>query len=377
MAFTSLSFIAFITAVVLLTSALPTPGGRSLVLLGANLVFIASYIDRFSQVAPLAAFLLLSYFIIEGVRRSRSSLGLWAGLAVVIATFIVLKKFSFLGESLVLPFPYLIVGLSYVLFRVLHLMIDAKQGELAQPISPLQFFNYTCNFLSFTAGPIQRYQDYASQKDQALALDDDKVFRAFARVIKGFVKVGVISAIFNYLFDIMSGRAARHHTDAIAATVLRHVRGRSDLLHGLPVRQLRGLHGHRHRCRQPDGPGAAGELQPALSCAQLPRFLVALAHDAVGLVQDLCLQPAAEGAGHAFHLATGRTLPRRGGVLRHLPDHGCLARHDLGVRRVRLADGGGRQRQQAVAGGDDASGSARRATRRWRRGLPSSTCLAA
>jgi D-alanyl-lipoteichoic acid acyltransferase DltB (MBOAT superfamily) len=205
-AFTSLSFIAFITAVVLLTSALATPGGRSLVLLGANLVFIASYIDRFSQVAPLAAFLLLSYFIIEGVRRSRSSLGLWAGLAVVIATFIVFKKFSFLGESLVLPFPYLIVGLSYVLFRVLHLIIDAKQGELAQPISPLHFFNYTCNFLSFTAGPIQRYQDYAKQKDQALALDEDKVFRAFARVIKGFVKVSVISAIFNYLFDNMSGR---------------------------------------------------------------------------------------------------------------------------------------------------------------------------
>jgi len=205
-AFTSLYFIAFIAVVALLTSVLPTPGGRSAVLFGANLAFIGSYVDSVTQVAPLAAFLLMCYLIIEGVRRSRSSAGLWMGLASLIATFIVLKKFSFLSESLVLPFPYLIAGLSYVLFRVVHLLIDAKQGELTQPIAPLHFFNYTCNFLSFTAGPIQRYQDYARNKDQALVLDEDKVFRAFARVIKGFVKVAVVSAIFNYLFNNMSGR---------------------------------------------------------------------------------------------------------------------------------------------------------------------------
>ncbi|MEP7295459.1 MAG: MBOAT family O-acyltransferase [Burkholderiales bacterium] len=205
MVFTSLSFIAFIAAVVLLTSALPTPAHRNGVLFVANLVFIGSCIDRVVQVVPLVAFLLLCYLIIEGVRRGRSSLGLWAGLALVVASFVMLKKYSFLGAA-VLPFPYLIVGLSYVLFRVLHLMIDAKQGELATPISPLHFFNYTCNFLAFTAGPIQRFQEYASQQDRPLALDEAQVFRAFARVIKGFVKVGVVSAVFNYLFDMLSGR---------------------------------------------------------------------------------------------------------------------------------------------------------------------------
>lgn len=206
MAFTSLSFIAFITVAVLLTSALPSPGGRSTVLLIANLVFIGSYVDSPIQVAPLAAFLLLSYLVIEGVRRRRSSASLCAGLVVVVASFVVLKKFSFLGAALTLPFPYLIVGLSYVLFRVLHLMVDAKQGELTRPIAPLHFVNYSCNFLSFIAGPIQRYPDYAGNAQRALALDADKVFRAFARLVKGFVKVGVFSAIFNYLFESLSAR---------------------------------------------------------------------------------------------------------------------------------------------------------------------------
>ena len=206
MAFTSLSFIAFIAAVVLLTSALPTPRGRSVVLMAANLVFIGSHVDHLGQLAPLAAFLLTGYLAIELARRTRSTWSLWGGLAVVVAGFVVLKRFSFLGAALTLPFAYLIVGLSYVLFRVLHLLIDAKQGELPGAIGPLRFFNYTCSFLCFTAGPIQRYTEHAANQDRPLALTQGQVFRAFARLIRGFMKVGVFSAIFSYLFDSMSGR---------------------------------------------------------------------------------------------------------------------------------------------------------------------------
>src|SRR5439155_24433493 len=101
---------------------------------------------------------------------------------------------------------YLVIGLSYVLFRVLHLMVDAKQGELARAVGPLAFFNYTCSFLSFIAGPIQRYPDFAAQARRPLALSDDGVFRAFARIVEGYVKVGVVSAIFKYLFDHLAGR---------------------------------------------------------------------------------------------------------------------------------------------------------------------------
>ncbi len=206
MAFTSPSFLAFILAAVLLTCAAPTSGARSLVLVVANVVFIGSYVDKVEQIAPLAGFLLLSFLIIEVTRRTRSLAALWLGVVAVVCTFVALKKYSFLGPSLALPFPYLIVGLSYILFRVLHLIIDAKQGELAQAISPLQFFNYTCNFLSFTAGPIQRYQEFAAGTTRPRALDQDKVFKAFARVIKGYLKLAVVSAIFNYLFTNLSAR---------------------------------------------------------------------------------------------------------------------------------------------------------------------------
>lgn len=338
MAFTSLSFIAFITAVVLLTSLMPTPAGRSTVLLGANLVFIISYITSPIQLAPLCAFLVLCYLIIEGVRRSRSSVSLWLGLAAVIATFIVLKKFSFLGESLVLPFPYLIVGLSYVLFRVLHLMVDAKEGELQQAISPLHFFNYICNFLSFTAGPIQRYQDYADNSRQAVVLDDGKVFHAFARIIKGFVKVGVVSGIFNYLFDNLSARvldtaahpsfvvfAAMYVAAAVFYTVYLYANfaGYMDIVIGIGWLIGQDLPENFN--------------QPFLARSFLDfwaRWHMTLSDWFKVYVFNPLLRV----------LATRFTSPKAGPYLaslpfHYLPDHGCVAWHHLGLRRVRPADG--------------------------------------
>lgn len=206
MAFTSLTFIAFVIAVVLLTHALPGPRSRALVLLGANAVFLGSYVTEAVQVLPLLGFLLLGYLGIEAVRRTRSGHVLAAALVTFLAVFIVLKKFSFLDDAWLIPFPYLLLGLSYILFRVLHLMIDAQQGELDRPVPALGFLNYTCNFLAFTAGPIQRYPAHAEAAARPLKLDADQVFGAFARIIKGFVKVGVVSAIANWLFDSLSGR---------------------------------------------------------------------------------------------------------------------------------------------------------------------------
>lgn len=205
MAFTSPLFIAFLLLVVLATNLSRAPAWRAAVLLAANVVFIGSYVEHPVQLVPLAAFLALGWGLLEAVRRTRSSAVLAAGLVLVLATFVVLKRFSFLGDF-VLPFPYLLIGLSYILFRVLHLLVDARQGELAGPVPPLQFFNYTCNFLAFTAGPIQRYPDHAAAAAQPAALDEQRVYAAFARAIAGFVKVGVVSAVFNYLFEHLSTR---------------------------------------------------------------------------------------------------------------------------------------------------------------------------
>jgi len=206
MAFTSPSFILLALVFVLLTNAFPWAGSRSAVLAAASLLFIVSYLQSPLEALPLGVFLLFGYVSIELLRRTGSRALLVGSLLVLLSAFIVLKRYSFLTPAVRLPFPYLAVGLSYVLFRLIHLMVDAQQGELRERIPALQFSNYCLSFLSFTAGPIQPYPEFAEQQQAAVALSRADVGKSLARVVRGYVKVGVASAILNYAFVALSGR---------------------------------------------------------------------------------------------------------------------------------------------------------------------------
>ncbi len=206
MSFTSFTFLLFVLVVVVLVNAAKSVRIRAWLLLVANVVFLASYADRPTELAPLLAFMLLGYGLIEALRRTRSSALLWVGLAFVLGTFVTLKKYAFIPDGLTLHGAYAIVGISYVLFRVVHLMVDAAQGELRERVPPLSFFNYTASFLTLTAGPIQRYKDFERESTAPSALDEALVYQAFARIVRGFLRIAVVSAVFNYLFAALSGQ---------------------------------------------------------------------------------------------------------------------------------------------------------------------------
>ena len=191
MAFTSPSFISLALVFVLVTNAFPWSRARSAVLAAASVLFIASYLQSPLEALPFGVFLLFGYVSIELLRRTGSRALLVGSLLALLSAFIVLKRYSFLAPAVRLPFPYLAVGLSYVLFRLIHLMVDAQQGELRERIPALQFSNYCLSFLSFTAGPIQPYPEFAEQQQAAVALSRADVGKSLARVVRGYVKVGV------------------------------------------------------------------------------------------------------------------------------------------------------------------------------------------
>jgi alginate O-acetyltransferase complex protein AlgI len=219
MAFTSPSFLALVLAFVLLTNAMPSPRARSITLCLASAAFIGSYVGTPLQLVPLVGFGLLGYISVEALRRTRSPLLLAVFLLGLLSSFVVLKRYSFLGPALQLPFPYLMVGLSYVLFRLIHLMVDAQQGELTGRISVLQFLNYSFSFLTFTAGPIQLYPDFAREQLVGPSVDRVEIATALSRVVRGFVKVGVASAVLNYVFMALSGRLLSAEQPAATSTV--------------------------------------------------------------------------------------------------------------------------------------------------------------
>ena len=168
---------------------------RRMVLLITNGLFLASFSHDIAAFLPFAGFLLLGYAA-QRVTWNRQNTRLFPVLLIVtLAAFFWLKRYSFFPSEAFLPFPYLLVGLSYVFFRVIHLIVDSHEGDVAKPVDPLSYLNYTLNFTSLVSGPIQRYQDYHAMESEPLPLDLPVAGRALERIIIGYFKVAILSML--------------------------------------------------------------------------------------------------------------------------------------------------------------------------------------
>lgn len=206
MDFTSSVYLAFVAAAILAFNATRAFRVRQGVLLAANLIFLASFVRSPEQLAPLAGFLLLGYAATRWVRRWPQGWVLGFSVTLIVFIFAVLKRYTFLPARIDLPFLYLQIGLSYILFRILQMVIDSAGGEAEARLGPLDFFNFTCNFLCFVSGPIQRSNEYLTDLQQLTRkVDEALAFTAMHRIVKGFIKLAVISAVANFLFANWSG----------------------------------------------------------------------------------------------------------------------------------------------------------------------------
>jgi D-alanyl-lipoteichoic acid acyltransferase DltB (MBOAT superfamily) len=199
----SFSFLAFaIAAAILYNLPLGTlpfgPVWRKIVLLAANVLFLASFAHSPSQLLPFLGFLALGYLMILVLLRTGSVAGVSIlGIAAILLAFVWLKKYSFVPSALFIETPYVTIGLSYVFFRVLHLVIDTGQGGISARPRLLDYANYTLNFLCLVSGPIQRFEDYLQQETAGsqARLTAAILVRCAERVVLGMFKVLVISML--------------------------------------------------------------------------------------------------------------------------------------------------------------------------------------
>ena len=199
----SLQFVLFglITAMVSNLSA--SRVWRSTVLLLASLLFLAMLAKSALVLIPMAAFLLFVYGCIA-LRERRW----WGGAAwsvpAAIFVYVWLKKYTFLPQQSFLHFPYFTLGLSYIFFRVLHLLIEAGEdagAEGKQRIGIFPYLLYTLNFTTLISGPIQRYDEFARDQFAAepLPLGPAVIGLQLERVIRGFFKVNVLAMLLHRL----------------------------------------------------------------------------------------------------------------------------------------------------------------------------------
>jgi alginate O-acetyltransferase complex protein AlgI len=193
---TSFQFLGFAFAVVLAYHVHRSAAWRQTVLLAANLLFLASFSRGPWSFVPFAAFVILGYATLLWIRRfPRFAFRLI--LVATIAIFVWLKKYTFVPGSLFLQFPYVAVGLSYVLFRMLHLMVDTHSGDVRERIPVVSYFNYALSFTTLVSGPIQLYQDYSEMQAAAAAfrLNAAVALAAIERIIAGLFKVNILALL--------------------------------------------------------------------------------------------------------------------------------------------------------------------------------------
>jgi alginate O-acetyltransferase complex protein AlgI len=192
----SLEFIGFALIVVVVYQLIRSALWRQLVLLTASCWFLSTFSHDYRAYIPFILFLSFGYLGLYMIKRAPTR----AFLLVVTATvvlFVWLKKYSFVPAATFLPFPYLTVGLSYILFRILHLMIDSHDGLLKKPISPFQYLVYVINFTTLVSGPIQKYPEFRSMVEATGSVRPGlpTIGVAVERIVRGLFKAHVLASI--------------------------------------------------------------------------------------------------------------------------------------------------------------------------------------
>lgn len=190
----SFTFLGFALVVIALFHARSALRWQQRILLVANAGFIASFVESPTPLLPYAGFLLLGGLGVAG-RRRFGPWSVWLLPPLVLVIFVWLKRYLFIPRELLLPEGYLLVGLSYVFFRVMHLIIDGWESMPRGAGGWISYLNYTLNFTSLVSGPIQRYEDYRAGEQGNKRLTPADAWLAVERVITGFFKVYIVSAL--------------------------------------------------------------------------------------------------------------------------------------------------------------------------------------
>lgn len=170
MVFSSFSFFAFLLATLGLYGMARSQRERAAVLLGASLIFYASW--KPAYLLLLGASLGINYLIYQRLLQDRSKVVLIFGIALNLFALGTAKYLAFLTDTLFAAIGLaglaapdsapdwmrwaLPLGISFYTFHMLSAMIDAYRGVWLKPVSFQRWCLYVTFFPHLIAGPILR-----------------------------------------------------------------------------------------------------------------------------------------------------------------------------------------------------------------------------
>jgi alginate O-acetyltransferase complex protein AlgI len=167
---------------------------RLALILTFSAIVVASYVPNPLSFVPFGLFVTGGYAAIVLVSAGRMRHAVTVSVLVIVAVFVWLKRYPFVSAVPALGFPYVLVGLSYILFRMLHVVLDVNSGAMQRP-PVARYFAYLFFFPSFLSGPINQYASFSRDIDAPAGMDRDEAFATVTRFLLGFFKVAILGEL--------------------------------------------------------------------------------------------------------------------------------------------------------------------------------------
>lgn len=219
----SVASIEFLFAVLILSAiffALRPAAVRRAILAVCNLAFLATFLPNVESTVALTVFLFSGYAAAIILQRHWSRFAFTAYLIALVSGFIVLKKYEFLPQDW-LTHPISIIGLSYMLFRQIHFVVDVVQEQIERP-TLWSYLQFQLNFLTLLSGPIDRYQSFRTHWDESTPViaGTSELVATYQRLFLGIIKVSLIAAICLTWYDDAMQKLERASTGQMEMTRL-------------------------------------------------------------------------------------------------------------------------------------------------------------
>ena len=201
----SFVFLIFLALLAVVFQLVPGKAPRQGLLVLANAAFLFPFVNNWQSWAGLAVFVLSGFLMVRLAQARLRGLGLALFIGGLVAAFLYIKGYAFLSLALpdrLLDHPIALIGISYMLFKLIHVLVDGWQRELV-PVKLLTFANYQLGFFTLLAGPIQRYNDFAGFWEGMgdTVPDRREVLLAWSRILTGMIKMALIGGMSLMVYD--------------------------------------------------------------------------------------------------------------------------------------------------------------------------------
>ncbi len=178
----------------------PSRGQRQVLVSAVNLGFLWLLVPKPHTWALYAVFLGGTYAVLKLEQRRPSGALVTGGIALTLLFFACVKGYA--PFSVLLPLDWVLydielVGLSYMLFKFIHVLVDLSQGQI-KGLDLIGYTNYQLGLFTLVAGPIQRYGDFQRSWDAPADAPDTGArgsLEAWNRLLLGMLKVSVMAAL--------------------------------------------------------------------------------------------------------------------------------------------------------------------------------------